>query len=170
VALIGAGYADFPLIAFHLQKSAVIPQNQIPLLYALAMGVDAIAALICGKLFDTKGISVLAIAALISALFAPLVFLGNFPMALLGMTLWGIGMGAQESILKAAIAGMVPIDRRGSAFGIFHTGYGVAWFLGSALMGIFYDFDINFVILFSISMQLAAIPVLLVVSKKVANG
>jgi MFS family permease len=166
VALIGAGYADFPLIAFHLQKSAVIPQNQIPLLYALAMGVDAIAALICGKLFDTKGITVLAIAALISSLFAPLVFLGTFPMALLGMTLWGIGMGAQESILKAAIAGMVPIDRRGSAFGIFHTGYGVAWFLGSALMGVFYDFDINFVIVFSIAMQLAAIPVLFLVSKR----
>ena len=170
VALIGAGYADFPLIAFHLQKNAAIAQNQIPLLYALAMGVDAIAALICGKLFDTKGISVLAIAALISCLFAPLVFLGNFPMALLGMTLWGIGMGAQESILKAAIAGMVPIERRGSAFGIFHTGYGVAWFLGSALMGIFYDFEINFVILFSITMQLAAIPVLFLVIKKVANG
>jgi len=169
VALIGAGYADFPLIAFHLQKSAVIPQNQIPLLYALAMGVDAIAALICGKMFDTKGISVLAIAALISCLFAPLVFLGNFPMAILGMTLWGIGMGAQESILKAAIAGMVPIDRRGSAFGIINTGYGVAWFLGSALMGLFYDVEINLLIGFSVVMQLAAIPVLLLVSKRVAN-
>lgn len=170
VALIAAGYADFPLIAFHLQKSAVIPENQIPLLYALAMGVDAIAALICGKLFDIKGISVLAVAALISSLFAPLVFSGNFPMALVGMTLWGIGMGAQESILKAAIAGIVPMNRRGSAFGIFHTGYGVAWFLGSALMGIFYDVQINLVIGFSIGMQLAAIPVLFLVSKRVANG
>lgn len=43
-------------------------------------------------------------------------------MALLGMALWGIGMGAQESIMKAAIAGMVPPDKRGSAFGIFYTG------------------------------------------------
>ena len=159
VALVAAGYADFPLIAYHFQKGAIASSNAIPLFYALAMGVDAIAALVFGRLFDRTGLSILMVAALISSLFAPLVFLGNSTLALAGMALWGIGMGAQESIMKAAVAGMVPMDKRGSAYGIFNTGYGLAWFLGSALMGILYDQSISFLVAFSIVMQLASIPV-----------
>ncbi len=159
VALVAAGYADFPLIAYHFQKGAIASSNAIPLFYALAMGVDAIAALVFGRLFDRTGLSILMVAALISSLFAPLVFLGNSNLALAGMALWGIGMGAQESIMKAAVAGMVPMDKRGSAYGIFNTGYGLAWFLGSALMGILYDQSIGFLVAFSIVMQLASIPV-----------
>jgi len=159
VALVAAGYADFPLIAYHFQKGAIASPNTIPLFYALAMGVDAIAALVFGRLFDRTGLSILMVAALISSLFAPLVFLGNSNLALAGMALWGIGMGAQESIMKAAVAGMVPMDKRGSAYGIFNTGYGLAWFLGSALMGILYDQSISFLVAFSIVMQLASIPV-----------
>jgi MFS-type transporter involved in bile tolerance (Atg22 family) len=82
------------------------------------------------------------------------------------MVLWGIGMGAQESIMKAAVAGIVSPDRRGSAFGIFNTGYGVAWFLGSALMGMLYDVSVSALVIFSIVIQLAAIPVLLWVSRR----
>ncbi len=73
IALIAAGYADFPLIAYHLQQSKAFSGIQIPLLYALAMGVDAIAALIFGRWFDRIGLSSLMIAVLISAGFAPFV-------------------------------------------------------------------------------------------------
>lgn len=166
VALIAAGYADFPLIAYHFQTKAIASSDTIPLFYALAMGVDAIAALVFGRLFDRTGISILMVAALFSSLFAPLVFLGNTSLALWGMTLWGVGMGAQESILKAAVAGMVPIDKRGSAFGIFNTGYGLAWFLGSAFMGILYDRSLSALVIFSVMIQLAAIPILLVVNRR----
>lgn len=86
------------------------------------MGVDAIAALAFGRWFDRIGFTSLTLAVLFSSLFAPLVFLGNSVMAFVGMVLWGIGMGAQESIMKAAVTGMVPADKRGSAFGIFNTG------------------------------------------------
>lgn len=161
VALIAAGFVDFPLIAFHLQQSGMTQPTQISLLYALAMGVDAIAALAFGYWFDRIGITTLMIAILLSLGFAPLVFLGGSNFAVAGMILWGIGMGAQESILKAVIAGMVPPERRGSAYGIFNTGYGVTWFLGSALMGVLYDFSINFLIIFSVLFQLIAIPFLL---------
>lgn len=166
VTLIAAGYADFPLIAFHFQKEAITQANTIPLFYALAMGVSAVAALVFGRLFDRIGISILMVSAFLSSLFAPLVFLGNSGLALLGMALRGIGMGAQESILKAAIAGMVPIDKRASAYGIFATGYGLSWFLGSALMGILYDRSISALVIFSVIIQLAAIPVLLVVNRR----
>lgn len=99
-------------------------------------------------------------------LFAPLVFLGGFYNAMLGMALWGIGMGAQESIMRAAVAEMVPMDRRGSAYGIFNTGFGVSWFLGSALMGILYDMSIPALIAFSMVMQLLLIPLLLLVKRQ----
>lgn len=166
IALIAAGYADFPLIAFHLQKIGTDTGSQIPLLYALAMGVDAIAALIFGRWFDRIGLRSLMIAVALSLFFAPLVFLGNFRLAILGMVLWGIGMGAQESIMKAAVAGIVPPERRGSAYGIFNTGYGLAWFAGSALMGILYDFSLLALVVFSVLIQFASIPVLFAVSRR----
>src|SRR3990172_1480508 len=165
VGFIAAGYADFPLIAYHFEKMSVASENWIPVFYAVAMGVDAISALIFGRLFDRIGVSVLIISSLISMLFAPLVFLGGFYYALSGMVLWGIGMGAQESVMRASIAEMVPADRRGSAYGIFNTGFGVSWFLGSALMGILYDISIPALILFSVMMQLASVPFFLMVKK-----
>ncbi|MEW6659229.1 MAG: MFS transporter [Thermodesulfobacteriota bacterium] len=166
VGLIGAGYADFPLIAYHFGKATVAPPNWIPIFYAVAMGVDAIAALILGRLFDRLGMPVIMVVSILSALFAPLVFLGGFNLALMGMVLWGIGMGAQESIIKAALAEMVPRDRRATGFGIFNTGFGLFWFLGSALMGILYDFSLWFLIFFSVIIQLCSIPIFFRISKE----
>jgi len=165
VALVAAGYADFPLIAYHLQKKAIATNQTIPLLYAMAMAVDAVAALIFGRLFDRSGISILIIAVFLSFMFAPLVFLGSSNFAFIGMILWGVGMGAQESIMKAAIAGMVPMDKRASAYGIFSAGYGLSWFLGSALMGILYDRSIMSLVVFSVISQLAAIPIFMLLRR-----
>ena len=165
VALVAASYVDFPLIAFHFQQASIAPEAWIPVLYAVTMGMDAIAALVFGRLFDRIGITTLVIVSLLSALFAPLVFLGGFAFALLGMALWGIGLGAQESILRAAVAGMVAPGRRGSAYGIFNTGFGVVWFLGSALMGYLYDVSLPALIAFSILTQLAAIRFFLAVRR-----
>ncbi len=168
VGLIAAGYVDFPLIAFHFKRASVASDSWIPLFYAVAMGVDALAALIFGRWFDRMGIPVLIVAVVLSSFFAPLVFWGGFQLALLGMVLWGVGMGAQESILRAAIAGMVPAERRGTAYGVFNTGYGLFWFLGSALMGILYDISIPTLIVFSVLIQLGSVPLLLLLIKKPA--
>ncbi len=156
VIFIGAGYVDFPLIAFHFKAGALMSDPMIPVFYAVAMATDAIAALVFGRMFDKSGIKTLLIAILLSAFFAPLVFLGNFNLALAGMVLWGIGMGAQESILKAEIAEMIPSRRIGTAFGSFNAIYGLFWFGGSALMGYLYDFSIKGLIIFSVSTQLLA--------------
>jgi MFS family permease len=169
-ALVGAGYADFPLIAFHFGQRAVLSATSIPVLYAVAMAVDALAALVFGRAFDRRGLSVLVAAVALSALFAPLVFLGGFAAALIGMVVWGIGMGAQESIMRAAVAEMVPPDRRGAAYGIFNTGYGVCWFLGSVAMGVLYDRSISVLVVFSMVAQLAAIPLLLWVKREGLPG
>jgi len=161
VACVAAGYADFPLIAFHFEKLALAPDRWIPITYALAMGVDGLAALVFGRLFDRFGVSILALACFLSAGFPFLVFGRSFPLALVGIALWGIGMGAQESILRSVVATMVAADRRATAYGIFNVGYGLAWFLGSLLMGILYDVTITGLVLFSAAIQLAAVPLLL---------
>jgi MFS family permease len=165
-SLVGAGYVDFPLIAYHFQKTSVASDNWIPVFYAVAMGVDALAALIFGYLFDRIGISVLILVAFISAFFAPLVLLGGFYFALIGMGLWGVGMGAQESIMRAAIAEMVPANRRASAYGIFNAGYGLFWFVGSAIMGVLYDLSLPALIGFSVVTQLASVPLFFLVRKE----
>jgi len=167
VGCVAAGYADFPLVAYHFKKVASVPDSWIPIFYAVAMGVDAIAALVFGRLFDRLGLSVLIVAVLLSSLFAPLVFIGGFHWALAGMALWGVGMGAQESIMRAAIADLVPTERLGFAFGLFNTGYGVFWFVGSALMGILYDISAHTLIVFSVASQLISVPILLAARKQV---
>src|SRR5665647_2587898 len=167
VGLLGAGYADFPLIAYHFGKTALLPSDWIPLFYAVAMGVDAVAALILGRLFDRLGMPVIMGTAVLSAFFAPLVFWGGFKLALLGMVLWGIGMGSLESIIKAALAEMVPRDRRATGFGLFNAGFGLFWLLGSVLMGFLYDFSLGALVAFSVTAQLLAIPFFLAVSKQV---
>jgi MFS family permease len=160
-ALVAAGFADFPLLAYHFQKTARVSPIWIPIFYSLAMGVDALAALVLGRLFDRLGLVLLAFISLLSALFAPLVFLGGFGLALVGVAVWGVGMGSQESIMRAAVAAMVPRDRRASAYGIFNAAYGVLWFLGSALMGFFYDRSVMTVVAFAVIMQLASVPIFL---------
>ena len=166
IALIAAGYADFPLIAYHFKKISVVGDNWIPVFYSVAMGVDAIAALLFGRLFDKIGLSVLILASIFSAFFAPLVFLGNFYFCLLGIAFWGIGMGAQESVMRAAVAEMAPSERRSTAYGVFNAGYGIFWFLGSALMGILYDISIMPLVVFSVAMQLFSIPLFILVRKR----
>jgi len=160
-SLIGAGYVDFPLIAYHFEKASVLSDDVIPIFYAVAMGVDALAALVLGSLFDRKGVSVLIFATVVAAFFAPLVFLSGNSLALLGMALWGLGMGAQESIMRAVIAEMIPASRRASAYGIFNAAFGLFWFLGSLLMGILYDLSVPAVIVCSVALQLASVPILL---------
>ncbi|MBI1871577.1 MAG: MFS transporter [Chlamydiae bacterium] len=163
VVLIAAGYADFPLIAYHFEKVESIPKIWIPVSYSIAMGIDTLSALFFGRWFDRKGLSILIVASVIASFFAPLVFLGGFYQAILGMGLWGLGMGAQESVMRAAIAQMVSTDRRGTAYGIFNAGYGLFWFLGSVILGKLYDVSILSMIFFSILTQLLSVPLLFLV-------
>jgi MFS family permease len=157
-ALIAAGFADFSLVAFHFQKAGSVAQSLVPVFYATAMVTSALAALVFGKLLDKLGLPAVVLAFFLGAFFAPCVFLGGFALALVGMILWGIGMGAQDSLLKAVLSGVVPPDKRSTAFGVFDTVFGVAWFAGSAGMGWLYDKSIPGLIVFSVLLQLAALP------------
>jgi MFS family permease len=160
-ALVAAGFADFQLIAYHFVKAGVTSKTWVPIFYSVAMAVSGTGSLAFGKLFDRFGIAVLIPLTLITALSAPLVFLGGFWLALVGIAVWGLGMGVHESIIPAAVATMVPANRRPSAYGLFTGTYGVFWFVGSAIIGVLYDHSIPAVIAFCVIAELAAIPLFL---------
>ncbi len=163
--LIAAGFADFALIGFHFHKANTVSPNLIPVFYAVAMASSAIASIPLGRLFDRFGPNISLFAFLISAAAAPFVFLGTSVAALIGMVFWGIGISAQGSLLQAMLIGVIPPQKRSTAFGLFDTGYGIAWFLGSAVMGLLYDRSIVAVALFSVSLQLAALPIFFIANK-----
>jgi MFS family permease len=164
-ALVAAGFADFSLMAFHFEKAAVVPKTWVPLFYSIAMAVSGVGSLIFGRLFDRAGFWILIPLTLIAAVSTPLVFLGGFWLALVGSAVWGLGMGVHESIIPAAVATMVPQQRRPSAYGIFTAGYGVFWFIGSVVIGKLYDVSLTGLIVFSVIAQLAAIPIFAIVRK-----
>lgn len=162
-ACIAAGFADYPLIAFHFGRTGTVPPDGIALLYALAMAVEGLAALALGALYDRAGAWILCAAAALAIPVAPLVFLGGFDAAVAGAVLWGAGMGAQESVMKAQVAALSPAHKRGAGFGWYNLGFGVFWFLGSSLMGYLYEVSLAALVLFSVLAQVAAVPLLALV-------
>jgi MFS family permease len=164
-ALVSAGYADFPLVAFHFQRTGSVPGVWVPFVYAIAMGTGGLGSLAFGRLFDRIGLRVLLPLTALSALFAPLVFLGGFAGAVAGGALWGLGMGVHESIVPAAVAPMVPPERRATAYGIFTAGYGLSWLLGSALIGWLYDMHVTAAVAVCVILQFAALPFLVLASR-----
>lgn len=165
ISCVAAGYVDFPLIAFHFEKMNVIHKVWVPIFFSIAMAAGGLSALIFGRLYDKMGLSILLFVTAISSLFVPLVFINGFYSSLMGMILWGIGLGSQESIMRAVVANLVPMDKRGTAYGMLNIWFGIAWFLGSALMGFLYDISIVSLIIFSLSIQLIAIPILIAVKR-----
>lgn len=154
--LLAAGFADFPLIAFHFESTKLVGAASIPLLYAVAMAVNGITAPLFGKLFDRFGLPVLSAGILISLLAPPLVFLGRRHAAFAGVACWGAGMGAMDAMLRAGIARVVSMNKRGRAFGAFNAVYGVMWFAGSWAMGLLYEHSIAALVALAVVAQLSA--------------
>lgn len=165
ISFLALGFIDYPLMAFHMESTGVIAVSYIPLLYSLAMGVDALAALLFGHLFDKFGVKSLQISTFIAAFSVPVFFLFSGLWAVIvGVILWGIGMGAQESILKAVISSVVSKEKRATAYGIFYSVFGLAWFLGSTLIGIVYGYSLLIIVIYSLVMELAAVAFLFIFS------
>jgi predicted MFS family arabinose efflux permease len=155
--LVGFGFADYSLVAYHFSRTHVVAGAWIPIFYALAMGAGGLGSLVVGRIFDRAGLRVLIPVTIIVAAYAPLAFLGGFALALAGALLWGIGVGAHESVMQAAVAQMVSADRLGSAYGLFGAVFGVAWFLGSAALGAVYDHSVTAAVVLAAAAQLLAL-------------
>jgi len=124
--------------------------GDITLLYAIAMIVDALTALIVGRAYDsqkkktarkTGGLLVLVLIPFITVLLPFLTLSYSTTLIITGMVIFGIVMGTHETIMRSAIADIAPFHKRGTSYGVFNTGYGLALLGGSSLMGWFYNLD-----------------------------
>lgn len=165
ISLFAFGFIDYSLIAMHVEKTGLVSSTALPLLYASAMAIDAVSALFFGLLYDRIGVKALIWSTLLSIPFAPLVYFARSrALLVLGVLLWGIGMGAEESILKAAVTTMVPKRSRATGYGVFECSFGVFWFLGSWLLGSLYDVNITAMVWVSVASEALSIPLYLLSS------
>ncbi|MDX2089919.1 MAG: MFS transporter [Kofleriaceae bacterium] len=150
VAFVALGLADWPLLSFHMEKAGVLSATWLPVAYAIAAALDGVIALGAGAAFDRQrergktGAGVVATFVLVGAAYAPLVLFSDASspgLAVAGIALWTIALAATESIGKAMIATIVPRSERGRAYGLYYLVWGLAWWLGSILLGALYDFD-----------------------------
>jgi len=179
VFITSLGFISFALVGFHLKKHGILNDTYIPLLYAVAMGVDAIVGLAVGKLYDKinkrsgihKSGLVLLLAIPISAAIVPIfIFSQTLVFIIVGTVLFGFGMGLQEVIMKAAVADMTPLTKRSTAYGIFNLSLGLAFFIGGTLTGFLYDYSIPILIIFLTAIELMAIPVFYMMKKMVEKN
>lgn len=82
------------------------------------------------KIAGQTRVAGVVLAFLLGAFFAPFVFLGGFALALVGMILWGIAWAPRTRGSRAMLSGAVPPGNRSTAFGVFDTVLGAAWFAG----------------------------------------
>jgi len=156
-------------VALILYKASVILQPEqlqwmVPIIYLLIQGVDASVALFSGYAYDKFGVKVLTLPFIIS-LFPPvftMTYTGLLPL-IIASAFFGIVLGMQESIYRAAVSEFTPISSRGTAYGIFNTAYGVGLLISGGIYGLLIDFKVPFTItlLIIILTQTTAIAALL---------
>jgi MFS family permease len=165
-ALFAAGLMSFELISYHLATSKIVSEQWIPVMLAISTAFGVLASLAFGKLYDRVGVPVVIAAVCASAAFSPFVFLGGFWLVLFGMLLWGLGYATQDTLLKAIVAEVLPEGKRNFAFGLYYAGYGVGWLVGSIVAGLLYQDSRVALIVFSVAVQLASVPVFLLAWRK----
>jgi len=170
-----SGFCSFILLAFHFKSANILSDAQIPLYYAIAMGIDAAAALSVGKLYDVMksrnnshnaGLNLLGVIPFLTLLIPLFVFSQNHIFVIIGVLCWGIIMGIHETIMRSAIADITSLNKRGTGYGIFNTTYGLAVFLGSVLLGFLYDLSIALVISVIIFIECLALAVFFYLRKE----
>lgn len=159
-AVTTTGFATFGLLSYHLVERGLLAAVWVPVLYAAAMVVDAVAALVTGWLYDRFGPSVLVGLPLLTAGVAALAFTDTVAVAVAGSLVWGAAMGIQESTLRATVADLVPSGRRATAYGLFAGVVGTASLAGGALTGGLYSYSIPLLITVVAAIQVVALVLL----------
>lgn len=150
------GFLNFSTLGYHMKSQNILTDGKITLIYSVAMIVDAVTALIVGRLYDklkeksgkkNGGILVLGAIPVVTLLLPFFGLTMSRNLIIVSMIIFGIIMGTHETIMRSAIADITPFDKRGTGYGVFNTGYGFALFLGATVMGYLYDKNLNSIIL-----------------------
>jgi MFS family permease len=165
-ALNMAGYATFAVLAYHLQVGDVVSEATIPVIYAAAMGMAAIAALGSGWLYDRVGLRGLVVIPVLTAAVPFLSFSTQPALVWIGAAVWGAAVGVHESTMRAAVADLVPVARRGAGYGTFTAIYGLAWLVGSTAIGVLYGHSIESATVFIVVVQFLALVAFVPVARR----
>ena len=170
------GFISFALIGFHFKANNVISDTMIPIFYAVAMVADGIAAYVMGNWYDFMkeklkhhggGLITLASMPVLTAIIPFLAFTLNPWLALGAAVLWGVVMGAHETIMKAGISDITPMKKRGTGYGIFNFTYGLAMLGGSYIAGILYEISLPALCWGVAGVQVLAVVVFLILKKEI---
>jgi MFS-type transporter involved in bile tolerance (Atg22 family) len=159
-AFAAAGTLNFAFISFHLQKQAIAATATIPLFYAGAIAISALFALGGGKWFDYAPKASLYFGVILGILSPLFLLLGKGVEVWIGIGLWGVALGTQNALFRSMLAHLIPPQQRSTGYGIFGIVFGLAWFLGGALIGTIYDMAIALSALTSVVLQVLALPFL----------
>jgi len=146
-------------LILYIGSSILQPLGQqwiVPLLYVVVQVVDAPMALVSGHLFDRMGVKLLALPFILAILPAFLVMYGGLAGVIGASIVYGLVLGMQESIYRAAIADLVPLSRRGTAYGILNTALGVGTLASGVVFGLFIDRSYSAMVLMGFAMVLQA--------------
>jgi MFS family permease len=160
------GFATFGVLSFHLVTAGLLSAAAVPVLYAAAMVVDALAAVATGLAYDRLGARVLVVLPFVAALVPMLAFSGTVAVAVAGALAWGVALGVQESTLRATVADLVGPGRRATAYGIFGAVLGVSAAAGGALAGGLYEVSVPLLVSVTAVLQLLALTVLVVTLRR----
>ncbi|HOW87029.1 MAG TPA: MFS transporter [Candidatus Omnitrophota bacterium] len=173
------GFVNFVLMAYHFKSKAVLSDAQIPLFYAIAMGIDGAAALVIGKVYDGMkekqkhdwaGIGTLLMIPVLSIVIPFLCFTTVPWIAILSIAFWGIVMAGHETIMKSAIADITPLKKRGTGYGILNVAYGLAMLVGGVVMGFLYERSLPALMISAAALELTSLPFFFAMKREVSKN
>ena len=103
------------------------------------MGVEALAALGVGLVYDRRGGAVLYAVPVLVALVPPLALSGQLWVVLVGVAIWALAYGVQDSTVKALVAEVVEAPKRATAYGVFAGIQGAFAIVGGVGAGWLYE-------------------------------
>lgn len=154
------GVATFGVIGYHLVSVNLADDALVPLLYAIAMAVDGLFAAITGVLYDKLGTRVLLCLPFVCAAIPFFAYTGNLATVIVGIILWGVSLGIQESTMRAAVADMIPLSQRATAYGLFSVFVGISSLLGGVIAGGLYTVSVPALICYSAAAEAVALVLL----------
>ena len=159
-ALTTGGLVTFGIIGYHLTVAGLVPVAAVPIVYAAAMAVEALAALGVGLVYDRHGAVVLYAVPVLVAVVPLLALSGTVWIAIVGVVVWGLAYGIQDSTVKALVAEVVEAPRRATAYGVFAGIQGAFAVMGGFLAGWLYDRSLTSLVVVVAASQLIALVLL----------
>ncbi|HDD25795.1 MAG TPA: MFS transporter [Acidilobales archaeon] len=131
IAFWGLGFISYEIFSYFVKD--YIPDYEILILYSIAMLVDALGAVLISFTYEKWGFLTLITLPIVSSILPFTATIGLRLYVYLTAGLIGIVIGITETIVRASIADMIPIEYRGTAYGIFNITLGFSLLIGKVI-------------------------------------